>query len=302
MTGYRLPNLVWLRAFEAAARLGSFTAAAEELCLTQAAVSHQVRSLEETIGFRLFERKARSLALTTMGHAYLPSVRKAMEELSLVTQGLFGPLGRRSVTLRAPISTAVLWLAPRLKRFRAAHPDIQIRLVSAVWADSVSDEEVDVDIRLGTGSWPGLQSEKLSGETTVPVCAVGQETRLRSLADIREEEIVHIIGFRDDWGRLLRDHGLTYDPEKVALAVDTTLAAVEMVAGGGGVALILKRLAEGLVNAGRVAIPFAAEVEIDTGHYLVHDPESFTPNRDAAVLKDWLRQEFAAGTFPAPPR
>ena len=111
----RLPNLSWLRTFETAARLGSFTAAGGELGLTQAAVSHQVKALETQLGFSLFERGARSLSLTSMGRAYLPSVRKAIEDLTLSTQGLFGPKVRRSVTLRAPISTAVLWLAPRLK-------------------------------------------------------------------------------------------------------------------------------------------------------------------------------------------
>jgi LysR family glycine cleavage system transcriptional activator len=175
---YRLPNPIWLRAFEVSARLGSFTAAAGELGVTQAAVSHQVRSLEASLGFALFQRGARSLTLTQMGRAYVPAVRKAMEDLALSTQGLFGPQGRRTISVRAPISTAVLWLSPRLPRFRALHPGIRVRLISAVWAEAIADEDVDVDLRLGGGVWIGFRAELMARESLVPVCAPGEAARI----------------------------------------------------------------------------------------------------------------------------
>ncbi len=174
--------MVWLRAFEAAVRLGSFTAAAGELGLTQAVVSYQIRSLEGTLGFALFIRRAHTLELTEMGRAYIPAVRKAIEDLAFSTQGLFGPSARRPVSLRVPVSTAVLWLAPRLATFRAAHPKISLRLVLAIWADAIAEEAVDIDIRLGEGDWSGQRAELLSEETA---------------ADLHRHDLVHILGFQD---------------------------------------------------------------------------------------------------------
>lgn len=138
---YHLPHLNWIRAFEASARRLSFTAAANELNRTQTSVSHQVRSLEAHIGFQLFERLPHGLRLTDMGLAYLPAVRKAFEDLSTATSGLFGPVSERPVIVRAPISWAVLWLAPRLSNFAAQYPEIDVRLYSAIWADSLSSDE-----------------------------------------------------------------------------------------------------------------------------------------------------------------
>ncbi|HUS54442.1 MAG TPA: LysR substrate-binding domain-containing protein [Thermohalobaculum sp.] len=294
---YRLPNLVWLRAFEAAARLGSFTAAAGELGLTQAAVSHQVRSLEDKLGFRLFLRQARRLDLTDMGKAYLPSVSKAMEDLSLSTQGLFGPRGRRTVTLRAPISTAVLWLSPRLRKFREQHPHIQFRMISAIWADAIADEDVDIDIRLGTGAWPAMQAELLSPETIVPICA--PTARICSLSDISEARIIHIIGFQDDWARLFQRNGARYDPAKIGIAVDTTLAAVELVSCDAGVALVLKRFAVDLVRAGKAAVPLDEEIAIPQAHYIVSDPGRTAVNPEVEIVRRWLRDEFTQQECPA---
>ena len=107
---YDLPPLAWLRAFEASARHSSFTAAAQELNLTQAAVSHQVRSLEKHLGVMLFERLARTLRLTEMGTAYLPPLRRAFDELTAATSGLFGPIGKHTLVVRAPVSFASQWL------------------------------------------------------------------------------------------------------------------------------------------------------------------------------------------------
>ncbi len=288
---YRLPNLLWLRAFESSARLCSFTAAARELGLTQAAVSHQVRSLEGKLGFRLFQRNARSLALTEMGRAYLPAVRKAMEDLAFSTQGLFGAPGRRTISVRAPISTAVLWLAPRLPAFRERHPGIRLRLISAIWADAIADEDVDVDIRLGEGAWAGMQAELLARDVMVPVCSPAIARRVRRLGDVDQAQIVQVLGFQDHWARLYGAEGLAYDPARVGLAVDTTLAAVEIVTMGAGVALLQRRLVQGLIAEGRLAVPFAAEVPLEQAHYLVSAPGA-APNTEADAFRAWLRGEF----------
>lgn len=290
--GYRLPNLNWLRAFECAARLRSFTAAAEELHLTQAAVSHQIRSLEAMFGVQLFIRRSRTLDLTDMGKAYLPSVRGAIEELAFSTQGLFGPPIRNTVTVRAPISLGVLWLAPRLKRFRMQHPGIDVRIVSEIWADSISDRDVDVDIRLGAGAWAGYRAQRLADESIVPVCAPGACEAIRSVADLKACEMVHILGFEDHWAKCFSDAGLDYDPGQIGISVDTTLAAVEIVATGGGVALILKRFALDLVKAGRVAIPVSLEIRLEQAHHLLVPAPGFRLSADVDRFKTWLSSAY----------
>lgn len=286
--GYKLPNLNWLRSFECAARLRSFTAAAEELHLTQAAISHHVRSLESMLGFRLFLRRSRRLDLTDMGKAYIPSVRKAIEDLAFSTQGLFGPAGRESITVRAPITMAVLWLAPRLKQFRDAHPGITVRLVSEIWADSMADQDVDIDIRLGTGLWPGYRSKRLADETIVPICAPDMIERFRSVADLMQGEMIHILGFEDHWARCLKSAGLQYDPDQIGFSVDTTLAAVECVAAGGGIALVMKRFAEDLVLAGRVAIPVADEFPMEEAHHILQGLPGGPMSQAADQFQTWL--------------
>lgn len=286
--GYRLPNLNWLRAFECAARLRSFTAASEELHLTQAAVSHQIRSLETTLGVQLFIRRSRTLDLTDMGKAYLPSVRGAIEELAFSTQGLFGPPTRNTVTVRAPISLGVLWLAPRLKRFRAQFPGIDVRIVSEIWADSISDRDVDVEIRLGLGAWAGYRAEKLADESIVPVCAPGIARAIRSVADLKAHEMLHILGFEDHWAKYFVSAGLDYDPDQIGVSVDTSLAAVEIVAANGGIALIMKRFAVDLARAGRVAIPISFEIKLDQAHHLLTRASQARSSADVGRFKIWL--------------
>ena len=129
----RLPNLVWLRTFEAAARLQNFTLAGKELGLTQTAVSLHIRSLEETLNCRLFLRRARHLRLTSEGEAYLLSVGQALADIRIATTNLFGVEEERLITVRTPISTATLWLAGHLPDFRAQYPTISVRLVSTIW-------------------------------------------------------------------------------------------------------------------------------------------------------------------------
>ncbi|MFT5505770.1 MAG: LysR family glycine cleavage system transcriptional activator [Gammaproteobacteria bacterium] len=155
-TGYKLPPLKWLMSFEAAARHLSFTAAAQELGLSQAAVSYQIKCLEGKIGFPLFDRKPRNLQLTDIGHAYLPSIRRVFDELTTSSAGLFGEIGQNTITVRVAISFMVLCLAPKLQEFKAAHPEININFWSSVWANSDDSVNADVDIRFGLGNWARL--------------------------------------------------------------------------------------------------------------------------------------------------
>ncbi|WP_166418374.1 LysR family transcriptional regulator, partial [Cochlodiniinecator piscidefendens] len=165
-----LPHVTWLRAFEAAARHRSFTAAAEELGLTPAAISQQIRLLEKHLNAPLFDRLPRGVALTEMGQAYALPVRKSFSDMQIATDGLFGAPRKRVVKVRASISCAGLVIAPRLAEFQQAHPDIEVQLSTFVWSDRFINEESDIDIRYGHGDWTDGTITHLGHEYAIVVC------------------------------------------------------------------------------------------------------------------------------------
>jgi LysR family glycine cleavage system transcriptional activator len=286
---YRLPSLVWLRAFEAAARHASFTAAAQELGLTQAAVSHQVRSLEQHLGYPLFERLPRQLRLTEMGRAYLAPVRKAFDDLSASTAGLFGPIGEASLNLRVPVSFAVLWLAPRLRRFNEAYPSIRVRLHSAIWADALPADRVDIDIRFGHGNWSGFRSELIFRDPSVPVSPVGSP--ISTPAQIRNENLIHIMGLEDSWSQLYRRAGFEVPAHRHVITVDTSLAALELVATGLGHTIVLRCFAERYIETGRVRRSFDIELPQEHAHYFLFREDSRALKPEVRLFRDWVMDQ-----------
>lgn len=295
---YPLPPLNWLRAFEAAARHTSFTAAATELGLTPAAVSHQVRSLEKDLGFALFERLPRSLQLTDMGRAYLPSVRKAFDELSASTAGLFGPMGGQAVTVRAPITTAVLWLGPRLTSFKAAYPEIDVRLASTLWADALTPEDIDIDIRLGHGRWPGFEAELLWNESAVPLCSPAYYTdqgKPKTLAALAGLDLIHITGYEDFWMRLFHAGQVEGPSAQRGFRVDTSLAALEMAAAGLGCTMVLGSFARRDLETGRLVRPLEIDLPLDQSHYFVMPDDGRRLRPEALLFRDWLFDEARQG-------
>ena len=287
-----LPNLVWLRAFEAAARLKSFTAAAAELGLTQAAVSHQVRSLEKSFGAMLFTRHARQLELTGLGNAYYPTVAQALDDIAYSTRGLIGPAPGRTVTLRAPVSTSVLWIAPRLGAFHAEHPQIRIRLVSSVWTGSTPEEEVDIDLRLGPSSWFGRRAHLLSEESAIAVMAPEPAAGIATVAALFRQYLIHIPGYQDHWLRLSKQEGTPLDDTKAGLFMDTSLAAIELAASGAGAAMLMRRYAQLPLSQGRLAQAAGAEIPMGQGHYLMPATGEDPRSTEVLLVRDWLTGLF----------
>jgi LysR family glycine cleavage system transcriptional activator len=288
---YRLPSMVWLRAFEAAARHASFTAAAEELGLTQAAVSHQIRSLEKQLGYPLFERLPRNLKLTDMGRAYLAPVRKAFDELSASTTGLFGPIGETAITLRVPVSFAVLWLAQRLPQFYRAYPKVRVRLHSAIWADAMPADKIDIDIRYGHGSWAGFRSELIFRNPSIPVSPVG--SRVSRPADIEKENVILIMGLEDYWLRLFEQTGLAMPAHRPIITVDTSLAALELVAAGFGHTIVQRCFAEPFIAAGRVRRSFDIDLPQDNAHYFLFREDEKALKPEVRLFRDWIMDQAA---------
>jgi len=288
-----LPNLLWLRSFEAASRLGSFTAAGTELGLTQAAVSNHVSALESQLGHQLLKRTTRKVDLTASGRAYLPSVRKALQELALATEGLFGNRSAGMVTIRAPISEAALIIAPALPAFRNRFPDLSIRLLSAIWADTALESGVDIEIRLGSGNWPGIPAEQMGPETILPVCHPDLARGLQGPQDLLSVPRINILGFDDHWPAYLENGGMPHSDQHKGITVDTSLAAVELAASGAGVALLLGKVAKRLEQGGRLSIPFDLAMPSTRTHYLLRK-ETARPARAAMLtVEAWLRDLFA---------
>ncbi len=291
-----LPPPSWLRTFEAAARLGGFKAASDELGLTPAAVSQQMRALEETLGFPLFVRLPRSVALTELGQSYLPAVRRAFDDLASATAGLFGVAQGRPLTVRAPPSYSALCLAPALRRFHDMYPEVSIRLCSTTWAGTAPADAFDIDIRYGDGRWPVEDIERLSEPRSVLVCPPDTDFGSDAGAALRSglmRHAIHIIGCEDFWDRFARQEALDETGIGRAISVDSSLAALEIVASGTGVALVAHDLVAPYQRAGRVCIPPGLALDHGQAHYVLM-PNGDSPRPEAFLFRNWLMEHVGA--------
>src|SRR3984957_14102281 len=201
----RLPSLNGLRAFEAAARHLSFTAAATELNVTQTAISHQIRRLEAELGIRLFVRQNRSLALTAEARDYLPGIRAAFNDLRLATDRLTRKENDRVLTVSTLASLAAKWLLPRLSTFQQAHPGIDVRITTSTSLVDFKSGDVDAAIRYGRGQWPGLRADWLMADQLFPVCSpalLEGDKPLRCPEDLANQTLLHTSSIYDDDWRL----------------------------------------------------------------------------------------------------
>ncbi|SDC37023.1 LysR substrate-binding domain-containing protein [Ruegeria marina] len=283
----RLPNPIWLRTFEAAARHLNFTEAARELGLTQTAVSLHIRSLEADLGEQLFTRSARRLGLTEMGQSYSLTVRRALADIALSTNSLFGPATRQTLRIRAPISSATYWIASELPAFAAAFPDIPVRMVSNIWGHGPENEDVDLDIRLGHGDWPGLLAEKLCDETIVPVGRADGPPLTPTALQAAPQ--IHILGYEDNWARWFEAQGLSPAKRAAQFSVDTTVSAVQLVLAGAGFATILTRFARNAIAHGAPLRLAGTPIPFSQSHYLIRSPGAAASPARAQLFLSWLR-------------
>jgi LysR family glycine cleavage system transcriptional activator len=285
-----LPPLNWLRSFEVSARHLSFTSAAGELNLTQAAVSKQIKMLEQYLGEELFHRKARSLALTKTGAAYVPKVRDAIERLAAGTEEVFGNRRSESLTIRVPVGFSVNWLGPRLHGYYRHYPDKPIRVLSSVWSDAFDTERFDLDIRYGSGNWPGFHADRLTWETLRPMCSPALAAGIPSLrtpGDLQYHTLLHVLGYEEGWVIWLKAAGIDDVNPGRGLQFDTSLVAFEVAAQGAGIALGRSSMSEGELKSGRLVAPFDVTAEIDEAFHLV-SPMDGIAHPDTNPFRDWL--------------
>lgn len=300
-----IPPLLGLQAYEAAARRGSFALAAEELHLSPSAVSQRVRTLEAHLGVKIFERLPRSLRLTEFGHAYLPAVRDIFEELSAATNGLFGESGNTQLTVRVQVSYATTWLAPRLRDFNESFEHISLRVLSAVWADALPPDQIDLEIRQGNGNWPGFVATKLHDDFAVVICdprLLQGGKPLDSASELRGYGRVQVLGFDDLWSRLAYTNDWEGGPEAV-LTLDTSIAAIAAIADSGYWAIVPERLARQAILEGRVAKALAPLIPMRQSHYLLRRDDGSQMSGAAAAFAQWIRAQEDTDSLgtPTPP-
>lgn len=283
------PPLPWLAAFEAAARRASFTAAADELGLTQAAVSQQIRLLEARLGRALFVRRARGVALTAEGAAFLPHVQAALAGLNRSIGDLFGQPADTVVTIRVPISFAALWLAPRLAGFARAVPGVTLDLATAHVPEDYPAEPRDIEIRFGLGDWPNRASFRLTTERLTPVAApalaAGHGDGWTGLP------LLSVQGGREMWADwfALAGAGPASGP---LMRFDSFVAALAAAEAGAGVLLGSRPLVDAALAAGRLARLSDLELPSRSGHFAV-SAAGTTPGSARMRVLRWLAQQAA---------
>ncbi len=287
----RLPSLNGLRAFEAAARHLSFTLAASELNVTQTAISHQIRRLEEELGLRLFIRKNRALALTPQARDYLPGVRAAFNDLRLATDRLLRKDDDKVLTVSTLASLAAKWLLPRLTAFQEAHPGIDVRITTSTTLVDFKNGDVDAAIRYGRGNWPGLRSEWLMADDFFPVCSpalLSGKKPLRTPEDLRDHVLLHTSTNGDDWRQWLTAAGLPSDLSKPqGITFDLILMTVQAAIDGIGVAMGRTSYVQDDIAKGRLVVPFDISLPVDAGFYLV-SPEGIAEPPKLKAFRQWL--------------
>lgn len=288
----RLPSLNGLRAFEAAARHLSFTLAASELNVTQTAISHQIRRLEEELGIRLFIRQNRALALTPEARDYLPGVRAAFNDLRLATDRLLRKDDDKVLTVSTLASLAAKWLLPRLTDFQEQHPGIDVRITTSTSLVDFQRDNVDAAIRYGRGQWPGLRADWLMADELFPVCSpslLRSNKPLRCPEDLKSHMLLHTSNANsDDWRLWLTAAGLPADiARQPGITFDMIFMTIQAAIDGIGVAMGRTSYVQDDIAKGRLVVPFKIALPADAGFYLVA-PESRREAPKLAAFREWM--------------
>lgn len=290
----RLPSLNALKAFEAAARQESFTKAAEELCVTQGAVSQQVKGLEAELGVRLFRRERQRLVITDAGRSYLEVVRDAFDRLGMGTERLLQRQKSGTLTVTTSPNFAAKWLVHRLGRFSEAHPEIDLRISASMQHVDFAREDIDLALRHGDGQWPGMHVTRLCTEQLFPVCSpklLSGRGALRSPRDIRHHTLLHT-NSTDGWAGWLAGVGVDGVDINHGIVFNQASMAIDAAVDGQGIALARTALASWDLISGRLVRPFPQALEAPYAFWIVClKPAADLPK--VSTFRDWLLKEAA---------
>jgi LysR family transcriptional regulator, glycine cleavage system transcriptional activator len=296
----RLPPLNALRAFESAARHLNFSRAAEELAVTPGAVSQQIQNLEDYVGAALFKRTPRGLLLTDSAQTALPALREAFDRLAEAASLLTAAVDGRRLTLTAPPSFAAKWLVPRLGRFEAAHPQVDVWLSADMDLVDFAASDVDLAIRYGAGPYPGLEAIRLLSETVIPVMSpeLAGTNPVRAPADLARHVLLHD-GSPDadescpDWQMWLAARGVRGIDATRGPRFNQSSLVIEAAVSGRGVALAKRTLAQDDLDAGRLVAPMPISTIVDFAYFLVH-PKAKGRLPQVKAFVGWIHTEADA--------
>ena len=288
MNDRSLPPLNHLRAFEAAARHLSFTAAANELNMTQSAVSQQIKSLENHLGQPLFFRRPRALELTVIGLNYVPIVREAFQTLSRGTRMLVGGENTQALHVQTNHTFSSYWLAPRLPRLYARHPDMHLQLSTAIWDPMERVEEADIEIRFLLSPDADPNAERLTWDQFYPVCAPHYQVDLNS---IDQHRLFYCSAMMTTWDAWAEGQSISSNPKITHCQVlGTALTAAEA---GAGLVMAHDCTVQHLLTNRRLIRPFDHSVDMTEAYYLTQNPRA-QRNPMAAQFSQWVKDEMAA--------
>jgi LysR family transcriptional regulator, glycine cleavage system transcriptional activator len=289
----RLPPLNAIRAFEAAARNESFTRAAEELCVTPGAVSHQVKALEAGLGVRLFHRERQRLVLTEPGREYLGVLRDALDRIALGTARLVQRQSSGVLTVSTSPDFAAKWLVNRLGRFAESHPEIDLRISATVQHVDFAREEVDLAVRHGDGHWPGLHVVRLCPERLFPVCSprlLSGRNRVAAASDLLKFPLLRLEDSRN-WARWFEAAGVG-EPVPRGPVLNRASMLIDAAVGGQGVALARTTLAARDIIDGRLVRPVDVSMRMANTYWIVC-PSATSDVPKIAAFRGWLLAEAA---------
>ena len=295
----KLPPLNALRAFEAAARHLSFTRAADELFVTQAAVSHQVKALEEHLSIKLFKRLNRALMLTDEGQKYFPAVRDALDQLAQATQSLHKSDTSGVMTVSVMPSFASLWLVPRLQNFSSAHPEIDLRISADDRLVDFNHDDVDCAIRYGLGTWPDVYKKKFMEEAVFPVCSphyLAKHPSISSPEGLNGHVLLHDFAVYSKaerhltWEHWLNEAGIENVDYTRGPKFSHTHMVMQSCIAGEGVALGRSALIQNELDSGRLVRLFDYAIKSHVAYYFVCPPDGIERFKNKAFC-DWLLSE-----------
>jgi LysR family transcriptional regulator, glycine cleavage system transcriptional activator len=282
----RLPQLNALKTFEAAARHENFTRAADELCVTQGAVSHQVKALESELGVKLFNRERQRLVITNAGRDYLAIVQDALDRIAMGTDRLLQRQSSGALTVSTSPDFAAKWLVHRLARFGEAHPGIDLRVSAAMHHVDFAREDVDIAVRHGDGHWPGLHVTLLCTEHLFAVCSARLAAALRRPGDVLKFPLLHL----DDsnaWSAWLRAAGVTDHKTMNGPILNRASMLIDAAVDGQGIALARTTLAAwDLINQ-RLVRPFATALPLSKSYWIVC-PKATARRPKLVAFSRWL--------------
>lgn len=298
-----LPPFAALRAFHAAALHGRFRDAGESLGITESAISHQVRRLENFLRTALFDRSGNGVRLTAAGRRYLDQIDPAIRQIQSATETMLRPAGRGVVRLTLPPSLAATWLIPKLGAFERAHPSIDLQLVTTTRVVDLRRDQVDLAIRHGKGAWPGLEAVFLLEEAAMPVCAPDYPAFAGDadpLAGLYAARLIVNARFPDEWEEWARARGLEPPSLAGAVTMDAQEQALQVAEGGHGLALGRRPMADDRLARGALIAPFGDADPTGAAYYLCRTTD-MPPTAASRKLERWLT-ELADETTRPPAR